>query len=823
MKTNRRWRRAVSSMLAAAGLTGAAVLTSGVVAFSQELGAPGAATQGSAAVEQWTDGSGLTTDAAGHRLEGSAPDRADAAATTGATSAAADWSLLGPPGGDIYEIAASPADPAIVLAGFAPSGGNGGGLYRSGDGGGTWSEVAALHGNSVFAIEFTAAGTAYIGTHNGVWRSDDGGLTWVAANLNIGYNEQVFSVAVAPSDPRVLWIGIASALGFQKINVMRSTDGGATWANRTPPVGGALSGQAIDIDPEDPNTVIVGFDGGRLWVTRDGGTTWTDRSAGLPGGRVNDVVYDGTRLLVGGGQLFGSQFFGLYQSTDLGVTWTALHDNTWPVPVVTDIDVDPSDRNTIVVATAGTGVHRSTDGGATWQLTIGGTDALTGRAVRFQPGDSGTIFLGTDARAVYRSTDGGASFVQSSDGIAEIELHSVHANPLDPDELAIAFQGLNGGGVFSSVDGGVTWKPEPVPPTRYSAVRFAPDGTLYALSSGPSSVAPEGLYRRDADGSWTLLGPDQGSFYESALTTIRFSRVNPDLIVLGGSDFGYAGNEATVWRSLDRGRTWVKAYEGFAGQEVLDIEPVADGTGLEWVASVQDRTPSRAGIVVRSEDGGATWWPSMFGLPGGQFIEPRLCASSHDPRTMYLAATEAVNPAIRTVMYRTRDGGVTWEPTGWTGAALHLDLACDPAEGDVVYLLHRAEPRVIRSEDGGVSFAPFGDGLEGVRMPGKLDFAGTFRLLLASAKGSYATVLDRDTITLTAAVQRKWGRYLVNLSWQGATSSEVDIYRDGFLVATVPNDGSYTDSSRSHGTVSYKVCRVDSWVCSSDTTVRLGG
>ena len=53
------------------------------------------------------------------------------------------------------------------------------------------------------------------------------------------------------------------------------------------------------------------------------------------------VVYDGTRLLVGGGLLFGSQFVGLYESPDLGVTWTPLHDGTWPILVVEDIAVDP--------------------------------------------------------------------------------------------------------------------------------------------------------------------------------------------------------------------------------------------------------------------------------------------------------------------------------------------------------------------------------------------------------------------------------------------------------------------------------------------------
>ena len=61
----------------------------------------------------------------------------------------------------------------------------------------------------------------------------------------------------------------------------------------------------------------------------------------------------------------------------------------------------------------------------------------------------------------------------------------------------------------------------------YSAVRFAPDGTLYGISSGPFVVSlEEGLSRRENNGSWTPLGPDQGPSFESDLDTMRFSLNN---------------------------------------------------------------------------------------------------------------------------------------------------------------------------------------------------------------------------------------------------------------------------------------------------------
>jgi photosystem II stability/assembly factor-like uncharacterized protein len=663
-----------------------------------------------------------------------------------------DWSSLGPPGGDVFDVAASTVDANVVLAGLAPGGSIGGTLYRSSDGGNTWSEVPALDGTSVFDIEFASGpdNTTYLGTQDSIRKSTDGGLSWVTLNFGIGANDQVFDVAIDPSDPSILWAGIADASGFQPVNVMRSTDGGATWTNRTPPHA-PMSGRGIAVDPNDSNTVIAvfggDFGGGEVWVSTDGGDSWTDRSGGLPGNPLNAVVYDGTRLLVGGGLLFGSQFVGLYESPDLGVTWNALHDGTWPVLVVEDIAVDPSDAARIFVAIDGGGVNRTTDGGLTWQIGIGGTQALAGRSIRFRPGNSQELFLGTSSLAVFHSTNGGDIFVQSSEGISELDLFSIDANPLDPAELAVAFQGANNGGVLSSTDGGTTWLLESAPPTRYSAVRFAPTGTLYAISSGPSTVAPEGLYRREDNGSWTPLGPDQGPLYESDLDAMRFSINNSNLILLGGSDFGVAGFEGTIWRSTDAGQGWTKVYELGDFHRVTGIEIIEDGTDQNMVAAWNSESGDNIGGALRSTDGGASWFDSSSGLPTAFFRGPRLCASPSDPQTFLVSAWLSFQSGG---LFRTTDGGATWASTGWTGNATVGDVACHPIDDQMLFVTQLSGgDAVLRSQDGGATFAPFSNGLENVVAPRELAFAGDSRLLLASAKGSYATDLATPTPTPT--------------------------------------------------------------------------
>jgi photosystem II stability/assembly factor-like uncharacterized protein len=676
------------------------------------------------------------TDAAGNR----ARLPAAAAAPRPARRGAGTWTALGPPGGDVTDAAFSPADPDLALAGIAPVAGFGGSLYRSVDGGATWSPVPALAGRSVYDLEFAASGKVFAATQDSVWTSEDGGVGWTQLDLGLGLNDQVLDVALDPADPLVLWAGVADAFGAQPMLVLRSPDGGATWANRTPPLAAPISCNALAVRPGASDTVVAvfggAFGGGEVWTTTNGGTSWENRSAGLPANPMRAVAFAGARLLVGGGQSFGAQYVGLYASDDLGVVWTPLHDGTWPLRVVSDVAVDAADPDVLLVATDGRGVNRTIDGGTSWEVGIGGTAGLAAQSLRFRPASSTDLLLGATSLGVFRSLDGGATFPPSSAGISELDLYSVHVNPADPAQVAVAFQGLNNGGVYSSADGGLSWLLEPVPPTRYSGVRFSPGGILYAVSSGPSTVAPEGLYRREPGGSWTGLGPNQGGLFESDLKALRFSATDSALILMGGSDFGVAGFEATIWRSPDAGVTWQKEHEGADNDFVLDIEIVGDGSNQVMVASYDGFTAPQEGGVLRSIDGGLSWAPALDGLPG--FVRlPRVCAPPGNPQVFYLSAWLSFSSGG---LFRTGDGGATWTATGWVGDPV-MDVACDPRTSRHLYIAGTETERVAVSLDGGATFAPYDSGLESARAPRELA-PGTGpapRLLLASGSGSYVT------------------------------------------------------------------------------------
>src|SRR5439155_12470368 len=111
--------------------------------------------------------------------------------------------------------------------------------------------------------------------------------------------------------------------------------------------------------------------GNGLYGSTDGGATWANRTAGLSGGGVSDIEFAGGALLVGGGNGFG-----LYRSTTLGQSWTSLT-GTWPTLSARSVAVDPGNPQVIVVGTDSDGVYRSANGGSSWSFGVAGTAGRT--------------------------------------------------------------------------------------------------------------------------------------------------------------------------------------------------------------------------------------------------------------------------------------------------------------------------------------------------------------------------------------------------------------------------------------------------------------
>jgi hypothetical protein len=284
----------------------------------------------------------------------------------------------------------------------------------------------------------------------------------------------------------------------------------------------------------------------------------------------------------------------------------------------------------------------------------------------------------------------------------------------------------------------MTWTVEPLPGTRFNFVRFAPDGTLYAISNGPTTIGLEGLYRRNIDGTWTPIGPDVGPLFETDLDWVAFSLSDPNLLVASGGDFGVAGFERTIWRTIDGGAHWDKVYEPAGSNgHVRNVQRVQDGADLVLVAAFDDRSGGNLGGALRSTDGGSTWGGAEHGL-NPLFTGAALAAWPGDVNTFFLA--NSYNPTGGPPgggLQFTPSAGQGWVSTGFLDPV--NDVLCDPLDDQVVYLMNSSQ-LVLRSADRGASAQPFNAGLGGAGQLRQMAYAGGAvpRLLLASSSGTYA-------------------------------------------------------------------------------------
>ncbi len=187
------------------------------------------------------------------------------------------WTVVGPAGGDARALASFPGQPKHLLLGTTSSW-----LYETVDEGASWHRLAKLGSDDGFVLDSIMVDSAdpatiYVGAWNnstdgGLWISHDAGRTWSEAAQLKG--QPVHALAQAPSDPQTLYAGTLEG-------VFRSSDGGATWAEISPPGSHEIHEiESLAVDPGDPDTVYAGT-WHLPWKTADGGKTWHNIKQGL--------------------------------------------------------------------------------------------------------------------------------------------------------------------------------------------------------------------------------------------------------------------------------------------------------------------------------------------------------------------------------------------------------------------------------------------------------------------------------------------------------------------------------------------------------------
>jgi hypothetical protein len=436
----------------------------------------------------------------------------------------------------------------IVFAGTQS--GTGLGVYRSTDGGLTWTQTSLTPASTINRLAVTSTGAILAATYQGIYRSTDGGTTWQQSNTGLS-SMQVSSMTVTPN---LVFIGTIGG------GVFRSDDFGKTW-NR------------FSIGLTNFNTYdIVVSTFGQLYVATassvfrsvDNGLNWSmQANVGLPFSSIRLISQSNGTLFAWGSD------YGLLRSTDQGNSWSASHagiqTNIFPVLVS-----NASDH----VFAAYVGIYRTTDQGTTWTQVAPQTLTVGSMAA----GSGSTMYAGTSS-GVYRSTDNGSSW---------------QATTMTSYSIVAAGQGTtvyagNTLAMFRSTNSGVTWDSvnTGLPRGSFRAVAVSPTGTVYA------SIAGKGLFRSTNNGaSWSL----------TSLSAEAYNLLCPsDQVVLAASDASAGG----VYRSSDNGNNWQKMSNGIPTSWATSL---AVGTGGTLYAGF-DGTG-----VYASTNNGSSWFSANQGL-----------------------------------------------------------------------------------------------------------------------------------------------------------------------------------------------------------------
>ncbi|HKJ93120.1 MAG TPA: YCF48-related protein, partial [Longimicrobiales bacterium] len=332
---------------------------------------------------------------------------------------------------------------------------------------------------------------------------------------------------------------------------------------------------------------------------------------------------------------------GIWKSTDYGLSWKNISDNTLPGSSnsIGALAVAPSNPAVIYAGTGeadirgdmitGDGVFRSDDGGKTWKAA-GLADTHTTMALAVDPRNTdvvyaasmGHVFVPGAHRGVFKTTDGGKTwqkvlFVNDSTGAVSLSM-----DPKNPDVLYAATwqayrkhfrlsSGGAGSGIYKTTDGGAHW-------TNISGAKGLPQETLGKIGVAVAPSSPNvvyaviqakdgGVFRSDDSGqTWTPVNDDwklrQRAFYYMAITV---NPQNPNTVYMPQVDAVYA--------SRDGGRTFKRVHTPHGDNHIIWVNPNDTTILLE----------GNDGGATVSTDGGRTW-STEHNQPTGQFYHVNL-------------------------------------------------------------------------------------------------------------------------------------------------------------------------------------------------------
>ncbi len=659
--------------------------------------------------------------------------------------------------------------------------------------------------------------TYYMGTTGGgVWKTKNMGITW--QNISDGFfkSGSVGAIAVAPSDPNVIYVGmgehaIRGVMTHSGDGVYRSTDAGKTWTHIGLEATRHIS--RIRVHPTNPDIVWVAAQGALyapnpergVYKSTDGGTTWrpvlkvdertgaSELSLDAKNPRIlYAAMWEHGRLpwkVISGGP--GS---GLYKSTDGGESWTRMSGGLPDKMGKMAIAASPSNPERVYALIESDsygddrGLWVSTDAGDSWSQ-VTDEPRLIQRAWYYielfvDPQNERTIYV-LSAPAL-KSTDGGRSWTNLSG--THGDYHDLWINPDNPRNFVIS----NDGGAAITFDGGDSWSSQATMPTA-QIYRINVDNRFpYRIYGGQQDNSSVVIASREL-GSFGI-GTD--SWTASAGGESAFLAFDPDhpRYVLGGS---YEGSIDVLDIEARARRSIMAAPIQYLSMSAKDMRYRFNWNApIIWSRHEPNTFYHGAQVLLKTSDLGRTWSEASPDLtrnekakqdtPGGPYTNEAVGAenygtlayiaeSPHEPGVIWTGSDDGL-------VQVTRDGGATWSNVTPPGLAECLVNAIEisPHDKGTVYIattrykFEDLAPSLWKTTDYGATWTridngiPYGAFTRVVReddMRRDLLYAGTEQGLFVSWNGG-----------------RDWSPFQLNLP--NTPITDLRVHKDNLIAAT---------------------------------------
>ena len=606
-------------------------------------------------------------------------------------------------GGRIHDLAIDPKDPAILYAAAAT-----GGLWKSTNKGVTWTDIFGKQPDNTFgAIAIFEGDTKIIwagtGENNnrqssswggGVYRSTNGGDTWTYVGLHD--TRSIGRVVLDRTNPNIGYVAAVGNLWAPNPDrgVFKTVDAGRTW-QKVLYVDTFTGATDLVMDPRDSKVLYAatyqrlrkafGFNGGgpgsAMYKSTDAGETWKKLENGIPTGDKGRIglalAQSKPDVLVA--TIEHATAGGTYRTEDAGATWKKMS-STNPRPMYySKPTIDPNNDKRIWIP--GTYIVKSEDGGVTFEEEPTSPTYDVGlktdhHVLRVDPANSSHIYVVGDG-GLHESFDMGKTYVR----VNNIPIPQIYRLAVDNRDPYWIYIGLQDNHSFGGPSATRHWFG--ILNQDWLEIGFS-DGTGKAVDSADWRK----VYSSSSNGNLSLVDPLTGdamginprqpagepNYRYDWDAPVVASRHAPGTVYLGGNRLFISKDYGSTWtRTKDLTRSINRDDLEMMGVKNRDIKLSRnDGDNISEISNIAE-SPLDAkilwvgtddGNVQLSRDGGATWTElsaSIKGVKDGTFVG-RIVASAASPGTAYVPFDAHRDGDFAPYIFKTTDFGKTWTP-----------------------------------------------------------------------------------------------------------------------------------------------------------------